>query len=132
MSLSVLFGTASLLLALYAAIMTFFSTSLGYSIATGVTFFYLLVILMHFMPITAGADSRSSFYRLFRAVLLPSGIVSFPEVLLADALTSISKALKDFGTYLVVLYAAMQGKNSIDYHDRAMIVVAVLASLPFL
>jgi len=117
---------------IYAAVMTLLANSFGYSIVAGVTAFYLSVFILHFVPINMGTDSRSSFYRLFRSVLWPTGIVTFPEVLLADALTSVSKVLKDFGTYLVVLYATMQGRNIIDYHDNAMILVAVFASIPFM
>ncbi|RYH27873.1 hypothetical protein EON65_12890 [archaeon] len=130
-SYSLYFGMVVLLLALYAAVMTLLSNSVGYTIVTGVTIFYLLVVLVHILPIQTGADSRSTFYRLLRSVLLPMGIVTFPEVLMADALTSISKVLKDFGTYLVVVYASFQGQDVIEYHNHAMILVAVLASLPF-
>eukprot|EP01031_Cornospumella_fuschlensis_P037959 gene37959-46116_t len=125
-SYSLYFGMVVFLLALYAAVMTLLSNSLGYTIVTGVTIFYLLVVLVHILPIQTGADSRITFYRLLRSVLLPMGIVTFPEVLMADALTSISKVLKDFGTYLVVVYASFQGKDVIEYHNHAMILVAVL------
>ena len=131
MSYPLYFGTICALLALYAVVMTLLSNSMGYSIVTGVTIFYLLVVIVHFLPISTGADSRSSFYRLLRSVCLPMGVVTFPEVLMADALTSISKVLKDFGTYLVVIYASVQGRDIIEYHNHAMILVACLASLPF-
>lgn len=42
------------------------------------------------------------------------------------------QVLKDLGTYLVVLLAALQGRSIIDLHDRAMILVAILASLPYM
>jgi hypothetical protein len=67
---------------------------------------------------------------MFISTLIYSVLLS--QVLLADALTSISKVLKDFGTYLVVMYAMSQGRNVIEFHDSAMVVVAMFASLPFL
>lgn len=86
-SASTLLLTALILLVLYSLIMTV-CTHGGYPIALGVSAFYLMVGLMHCLPY--GQEARSAFYRLLRGVLWPT-TVSFPEVLLADALTSISK-----------------------------------------
>lgn len=122
-------GTLSVM---YGVIMTAFTNSFGYSIVTAVTAFYLALFFLHFAPISTFSDSTGGFYRLLRSVMWPMGSVTFSEVLLADALTSISKVLKDFGTYLVVLYATMQGRNIIDYHDNAMLLVAIFASIPFM
>lgn len=127
-----LFATTLALATVCTVIMTTFSNSFGYPIASSMTFFYLIVVLLNFLPISTGMDSRISFYRLFRSVLWPSGVITFPEVLLADALTSISKVLKDFGTYFVVAYATYKGKNIIEFHDYAMVLVAILASTPFM
>lgn len=131
-SLSALFLIPLLLLAVYAVVMTFLSNSLGFSIVSGVTAFYLSIAFLHFMPFSLGVDGRIGFFRLLRAVLWPSAAPAFPEVLLADALTSLSKVLKDLGTYFVVLYATLKGIPVIDCHDSAMIFLAFLASLPFL
>lgn len=87
--------------------------------------------MAHFVPWSFGQDHQYSFYRLLRTVIFPGHTVTFPEVLLADALCSVSKVLKDFGTTVVVIYAALQQKDIIVFHDSAMIIVALFASIPF-
>lgn len=78
-----------------------------------------------------GEECRTSFNRLLKTVFLPGAVITFPEVLLADALCSVSKVFKDFGTTLVAIYAAFAHHNILEYHNSAMILVALLASLPF-
>lgn len=78
-----------------------------------------------------GKDNQTTFYKLLKVVFSPHNTITFPEVLLADALCSISKLLKDFGTTAVTVYAYFRRENIIVYHDSAMILVALLASLPF-
>jgi hypothetical protein len=68
---------------------------------------------------------------LLYLVFFPNGTVTFPEVLLADALTSMSKVLKDFGVTLIVIYSKITGTDIIALHDVGMIIVAIFASIPF-
>jgi len=57
--------------------------------------------------------------------------ISFSEILLADALCSLSKVFKDVGIYLVALYSHMAYTPTVEAHDGAMLLVAMLASIPF-
>jgi hypothetical protein len=125
-----IFSVSGVLLTSYAVIVTLISNSLGWTIEHGLLGFYLFFFLAHFFPLLQSSD-RTGFYRIFRLVLMPSSTVSFPEVLLADALTSLSKVFKDFGTTTIAIYAQFMGANVIDYHDNAMIIVTLLASFPF-
>ena len=59
-------------------------------------------------------------------------VVPFVEILLADALCSLSKIFKDIGTTIVVLYAFLTGTAVTDYHYHGMLLIAVLASFPFM
>jgi len=67
---------------------------LGLSLETGIALFYLLSFILAITPGVPGHDSRASFSKLFRSVIFPCSPISFPEVLLADALTSMSKVFK--------------------------------------
>jgi hypothetical protein len=68
-----------------------------------------------------------------KLVFFPGSTISFPEVLAADALCSVSKLLKDFGVTLVVFLShVILIQDSVTYHDNGMIVIAFLASLPFM
>jgi hypothetical protein len=116
---------------LYAAHMTIFSTSMGLTIETAVGMFYLLIGVILFIPRLPFAESMNHIWRLMRLCFLPGGSVSFSEVLLADALTSMSKVFKDMGTTLVAVYCYMNSENILDYHNHAMILIALLASLPY-
>eukprot|EP01035_Chromulina_nebulosa_P037110 gene37110-50063_t len=79
-----------------------------------------------------GNDTRNSFFRLVRLIFMPLSSITFPEVLLADAFTSISKVLKDFGVFLVKSYAEVSGIDDVKlFHESAMMLIALLASLPF-
>lgn len=130
-SISFVLGVCGILIALYSIIMTVSISGFGFSIETGIMFFYTTLFAAHFLPWSFGAEHQRAFYRLFRMVLLPGHTITFPEVLLADALCSVSKLLKDFGTTAVVIYAAFQRQDVIVYHDSAMIIVALFASIPF-
>ena len=127
---SYIFAVAGFLIASYAFIITIFTDSLGLTIETALLAFYVFYLGAHFLPILQSPD-RNGFYRILKLVFLPGNSITFPEVLLADALTSMSKVLKDLGTSFVVIFAQTQGKVSIDYHDNAMYLVAIVASLPF-
>jgi len=83
------------------------------------------------MPLLPGQDNMASFFRLSKQVFIPGTSISFPEVLYADALTSMSKVLKDLGVSLVAIYAQTSGTSIVELHDIGMLTVAILASLPF-
>jgi hypothetical protein len=119
------------LTALYALCMTVFSSTMGLSIESGVTIFYVLLAMMLCVPRIPFADSMNNIWRLLRLCLLPGSAVTFPEVLIADALTSLSKVLKDLGVTVIAVYCAMNGTNPIELHNQSMIIIAVLASLPY-
>ena len=59
-------------------------------------------------------------------------VIPFCEVLLADALCSLAKVVKDLGTTIVALYAYLVGAEVTGYHYPGMVVVALLASVPFM
>ena len=111
--------------------MTLFSNLLGMSIETGVFFFYCALAVILIAPRLPGSDIRGYFYRLLRLVFFPSSTITFPEVLLADALTSMSKVLKDVGVTCVAVYAHYSHSPIGGHHEMGMVLVAALASLPF-
>lgn len=104
---------------------------MGLTIEFGITIFYLLLIFIQFIPSFPGYELRLHFYRLFKLLLLPNSTITFPEILIADALTSLSKVFKDFGTTLICLYVFITKEEIINYHNSAMILVALMASFPF-
>ena len=112
--------------------MTLFSTTFGLTIETTISIFHFVFLLTLVLPITPFAEPRSTFLRLLRQVFTPSGAVTFPEVLVADALTSISKVFKDMGITAIVVYSYFQGVDVLDDHDHAMVLISVVASLPFM
>ena len=124
------FSVAGFFLASYAIVVTLFSNSLGFSIEFGLLGFYGFFFAAHFLPILQSPE-RGGFYRLLRLVFWPSTTISFAEVLLADALTSLSKVLKDLGTTGVAMYAQYTQQSILHYHNNSMIFIALLASLPF-
>ena len=116
---------------LYALSMTVFSTTLGLTIETGISIFYLLLTSVLCIPRIPFADSLNTVFRLLRLSFIPGSTVTFPEVLIADALTSMSKVLKDFGVTLISVYCYVNGTSIVDYHNQSMILIALLASLPY-
>lgn len=130
-SFTFIFSTAIFLAVQYAFNMTIFSNALGLTIEAGISFFYLLLVVFLLVPRTPGLENRNLFFRLVLQVFTPSGTVSFAEVILADAFTSISKVLKDLGVTIVAVVAYFFGTDIVDYHSNAMIGIALLASLPF-
>ena len=111
--------------------MTFLTSTLGWTIEQGIITFYILAMIVYFIPSIPGEDCRTSFNRLLKTVFFPGTVITFPEVLLAEAMCSISKVLKDFGTTMVAIYAVFSNQNILEYHNSAMIIVAMMASLPF-
>jgi myo-inositol-1(or 4)-monophosphatase len=130
-SKSYVLGICGVLIVLYSLIMTISVSAMGLTIETGVLLFYVTILIAHFLPWSFGQDHQYTFYRLLRTVIFPGHTITFSEVLLADALCSISKLLKDFGTTVVVIYATLRHEDAIVYHNSAMILVAVFASIPF-
>lgn len=117
--------------AIYSVIVTLISNSLGWSVEVGVACFYLVLLLLHFVPGIPGVENRTHFYRILRTCFVPGSTIAFTEILVADALCSLSKVLKDFGTSFLSMYAAFQHRSLVEFHDNGMILVAVLASIPF-
>ena len=75
-------------------------------------------------------EQRASFLRLLKTVLFPGTSISFPEIVLADALTSLSKVFKDVGVTFVAVYAYTQAEPVVVYHEQGMLLVALMASMP--
>ena len=117
----------------YAVTITLFSNVLGLTVEASVTIFYVLLILSQTMlPATLpGQETKASFYRLLRIVFFPGSTISFSEVLLADALCSLSKVFKDYGVTIIAIYANISGASVVDLHEEGMLLCALLASLPF-
>lgn len=111
--------------------MTILSTGMGFTIEVGLTVFYIVILCVHLLPSLPGTENRRTFYRLVTLMFFPQNTITFPEVLLADAFCSLSKVLKDVGITIVTLYAYTNGTPVISLHDNAMIVIALLSSLPF-
>jgi hypothetical protein len=117
----------------YAVTITLFSNVLGLTVEASVTIFYVLLILSQtLLPATLpGQETKASFYRLLRIVFFPGSTISFSEVLLADALCSLSKVFKDYGVTIIAIYANISGASVVDLHEEGMLLCALLASLPF-
>jgi hypothetical protein len=75
---------------------------------------------------------RKASLKVLRNVFFPGNSISFSEIMLADALTSLSKVFKDVGVTVIAMYAHMQGTAVVEYHEQGMLLVALLASLPAL
>lgn len=125
------FIVAVFLAVMYAMNMTIMSTVLRFSVETGVMTFYFVFLVLALFPFNYGQELRASFWRLLKLVFSPSSSITFPEVLLADAMTSLSKVFKDIGVTLVAIYAQFSSTDIVVYHWEGMILVAILASLPY-
>lgn len=127
------FVVACILATTYAVTITLFSNVLGFSVESGVAIFYILLVgSQTLLPLTLpGQETKVSFYRLLRTIIFPGSSISFPEVLLADALCSLSKVFKDYGVTIIAMYAHFSGKMVVDLHEEGMILCALLTSLPF-
>jgi hypothetical protein len=123
--------TAMFFTALYGFNMVSVCQYMGISVEYGVLTFYGFAVLS-FAPFVPGHDSRLHFFRVLKQILFPGAKVTFPEVMAADALCSLSKIFKDLGITMVILYSEMYGgAASVTYHNQAMILVAMLASIPY-
>eukprot|EP01041_Mallomonas_annulata_P000255 gene255-470_t len=129
-SLQFIFYTVGIITTLYIVNMTLMS-QIGASIELGIIVFYFIILLSFITPSIPGNEHRNYFLRLLRLVCFPATTVTFPEVLLADALTSLSRVFKDFGVAIISIYSKAFDTAIIDHHDFAMILIAVLASIPY-
>ena len=112
--------------------MTTLSTAFNLDVEMGITFFYATLVLLSIIPFSIpGADSRLPFYRLLKTVFFPGNVITFPEVLLADALTSLARSFKDISVTLLVLYCYFTNENIIHYHNFGIFSIALLSSLPY-
>lgn len=82
--------------------------------------------------VSPGGASSMENSRSFNFNSSTSAVVPFEEILLADALCSLSKIFKDIGTTIIVLYAFLTDTAVTDYHYHGMILIAILASFPFM
>lgn len=130
-NLGFIFSTALIAGLIYLFCITALSNVIGLTTEVGISIFYLCALLPLLLPGVPGMDSRNTFFRLAKQCFIPGSTISFPEILLTDAFTSISKSLKDFGVTIFALYTFFTGTHIIQHHDNAMITVALLASLPF-
>ena len=130
--ISTVFYTSFALLALFSIIMTYLTSTLNLVVETGILIFYGSLFFISFSPFAIpGSESRIPFYRLLKIVFFPTNVISFPEVLLADALTSLARSFKDISVTLLVLYCYFTDENIVDYHEIGIISIAILSSLPY-
>ena len=123
--------TALFLSILFGFHMTTVCQFMGFNVEYGVLTFYGFVLLS-LAPFFPGHESRMYFFRVLKQIVCPGHKISFPEIMIADALCSLSKVFKDIGITAVVLCSRIYGSHSIvDYHNQAMVLVAILSSIPF-
>lgn len=122
--------TALFYAVLYGFHMTYVTQYIGIDVEYGVMAFYAFVLLS-FAPFFPGHESRMYFVRVMKQIIFPGSKVTFPEIMMADALCSLSKLFKDLGITIVMLYSGVYGGSGVTYHNQAMIFVAILSSLPF-
>ena len=116
---------------IYGVIIISFVVIFSFSLEMSLLSYYLLMLMIMMIPNLPGQDVRSSLFRLLYQVFFPHTSVSFAEVVLADVLTSLSKVFKDIGFTIMMIYAKITDTNIIDHHESGMILIALLASLPF-
>ena len=116
---------------------------MGVTIELAITLFYgitaLFVMTLTQPSIAALApveahltENRSTFFRLCRNVVWPGQTIAFAEIVFADALTSMSKVFKDVAITIIAVYSTVTETPITDLHEEGMLLVAVLASVPFL
>lgn len=104
-----------------------FAISVEYALAL----FYLSCITFLMFPYCPGSENYNFILRLFRNSFVPGTLISFPEILFADILTSLSKVMRDFGMTLIVLYTRVIGADMVAFHDFGILILALLSSIPF-
>ncbi len=117
---------------IYAIVITTSSKMGSFGVTVSMAVFYGVTMLLAILPCASCGEYRGYCTRLLQAVFWPKGSVSFAEILFADALCSLSKVFKDVGVTVVAIYAMYRQTDVVEYHDSAMIFIAILASLPFL
>lgn len=116
---------------IYSVLIISLVIGFSFSIEMSLLSYYLFMLMILMIPNIPGQDVRSSLFRLSYQVFFPNTSVSFAEVVLADVLTSLSKVFKDIGFTIMMIYAKLTKTNIIDHHESGMILIALLASLPF-
>lgn len=115
----------------------------GIAAELGITLFYgaivIFIMCIDFPSVAALfpsdahiVENKGKFFRLCRNVVWPGQTVAFSEIVFADALTSLSKVFKDAAITIIAVYSSMTQTPIADLHEQGMILVAVLASIPFL
>jgi hypothetical protein len=122
---------ASTLLCVYAITITISAKMTTYGITVSMAIFYAVLFVLAVVPGVPWAEERRYWLRFMKQIILPVGPIAFKEIMFADALCSMSKVFKDFGVTAVAIYAMYAETAVVDYHNSAMIFIAVLASIPF-
>lgn len=131
-NISMVFYTSIILMGLYILTMTTFSSAFNLDVEAGISLFYFTLFLLSVLPFSVpGSEYRIQFYRLLKIVFFPTNVITFPEVLLADALTSMARTFKDIAVTILVLYCHFMNENIIHYHDFGILSIAILTSLPY-
>lgn len=115
----------------------------GLNVEVAITLFYgaMMIFIMStnfpsvatlFPSETHLVENKGTFFRLCRNVLWPGQTIAFAEIVFADALTSLSKVFKDAAITIIAVYSSVTQTPITDLHEQGMILVAALASLPFL
>jgi hypothetical protein len=115
----------------------------GFTAEMAITLFYGAIVIFVMcinLPSVASlfpsdahiVENKGKFFRLCRNVVWPGQSVAFAEIVFADALTSLSKVFKDAAITIVAVYSSITQTPITDLHEQGMILVAVLASVPFL
>lgn len=125
--------TAIALSSLYALDITVSTRFFGLSIEFGVGLYYSLVFLVSSFFVSFFPWRENYYYltRLMRSVFMPGSSVSFAEILFADALTSLSKVLRDVGITLIAIYCSLVRTDIIKYHDFGIVLLTVFTAMPF-
>lgn len=125
------FMLAGSLLCIYALTITLSSKLASFDVAVSMTIFYGVLLLLLAFPYAPWSADRSFYFKFLKQIVMPVDKIAFREIMFADALCSLSKVFKDFGVTVVSIYALYNNANIVDYHESAMIFIAILASVPF-
>ena len=117
------------LLGFYIIIMNLLTNLLSLSIENGILILYGIFIILFAIPSLPGQETKNSFLKLVKQCFIPGTVITFPEVLFADALCSLSKVMKCIETctskYNISLYNSVsdlyyigiQGLRCDNYRD---------------
>lgn len=90
----------------------------------------MLVFGYILVPCCPSRDNYTFILRLFKNMIVPGTLVTFPEILFADALTSITKTFKDIGVMLIVVYSRLSGADIVAQHDQCIVLITLLTAIP--